>query len=160
MLIQISGVFSVISSLDVKLNLTLQSSKKLLLETKLTLLWVTDNHVPGFARNFMSLSGRSSSFGKTNFLGFSWTFLLRDWWGRCACYLCFWFSRIPDWSGCAAFPARLVSSKACANPTNHVFVVDPTLLVSGGLTTSVSQQCRLHVSLQKGWTRAVQLTSA
>lgn len=35
MLIQISAVFSVINSLEVKLNLTLQSSNKSLLETKL-----------------------------------------------------------------------------------------------------------------------------
>lgn len=147
MLIQISGVFRVINSLGVKLNLTLQSSNKSLLETKLKLLWVTDNHVSAFARNFTSLFGRSSSLGKTNLFRFSWTFLLEIQGG----YLCFRFSRIPDWRRCVVFPARLMTSKACANPTNGTFVVDPTFLVSAGLTTSVSQQCQLHISLQEGW---------
>lgn len=138
-----------LNSLRVKLNLTLQSSNKALLETELKLQWVTDNHVSAFARNCTSLSGRGSSFGKTNLFRFSWTFPLGDLGGV---YLSFWFSGIPDCSRCAAFPARPMTSEACANPTNSVFVVDPTLLVSAGLTTSVSQRCRLHVSLQKGWT--------
>lgn len=158
MLIQISGVFSVINNLEEKLNLTLQSSKKSLLETKLKLLWVTDNHISAFARNFASLSGRSSSFGKPNFFRFSWIFLLRDLRGE-RVYLCFWFSRIPDWSICVAFPVGLMTSKACANPTNSMFVVDATFLVSAGLTTSISEWCWLHVSIQKGWTGAPQLTS-
>lgn len=67
-----------LNSLRVKLNLTLQSSNKSLLEIELKSQWVTDNHVSAFTRNFTSLSGRGSSFGKTNLFRFSWTFPLGD----------------------------------------------------------------------------------
>lgn len=152
MLIQISEEFSVINSLEVKLNLTLQSSNKSLLEPKLKLPWVTDNQVCVFSRNFTSSCGRSSSFGKNNCSGFPGHLSSEIWGVTCV-------SGFPGcWTG-AAFPVRLITSKACANPTNSMFVVDPTLRLSAGLTTSVWQRCRLHVSLQKGWTWAPQLTS-
>lgn len=98
------------------------------------LLWVTDNHVLSSSGISHLCLAEAAVLGRLIFSGFPGHSSSEIFFGG-GIQVCFWFSRFPDRSRCAVFPARLMTSKT----QMLCHVVDPTILVNAGLTTSAHQ---------------------